>query len=98
VSALTLQLRIKNEEGALVRVLSMTRRRRFDLLQLNADSSADGRFLDIRMTVQAERSAPAFVRQIEKLIDVTHVEVIDSPQVEPGLLDPPVTQLGPRMC
>lgn len=78
MSTLTLQLRVKNEEGALLRVLSMTRRRRFDLLNLSADSSTDGRFLDVRMTVQAERSAPAFVRQIEKLVDVTHVEVVGS--------------------
>jgi acetolactate synthase regulatory subunit len=78
VNALTLQLRVKNEEGALLRVLSMTRRRRFELISLNADSTADGSFLDVRMTVQAERSAPAFVRQIEKLVDVAHVEVIDS--------------------
>ena len=78
MSTLTLQLRVKNEEGALLRVLSMTRRRRFDLLSVNADSSADGRFMDVRMTVKAERSAPAFVRQIEKLVDVTHVEVVGS--------------------
>jgi acetolactate synthase regulatory subunit len=82
VSLLTLQLRVKNEEGALLRVLSMTRRRRFGLISLNADSSADGLFLDVRMTVQAERSAPAFVRQIEKLEDVAHVEVIQSAEPE----------------
>jgi acetolactate synthase regulatory subunit len=76
VNLLTVQLRVKNEEGALLRVLSMTRRRRFDLISLRADSSADGRFLEVRMTVAAERSAPAFVRQIEKLEDVAHVEVI----------------------
>jgi len=79
---LTLQLRVRNEEGALVRVLSMTRRRRFDLVSLTADSSADGAFLDVRMTVQAERSAPAFVRQIEKLVDVAHVEVVGTEQPE----------------
>ena len=82
MSTLTLQLRVRNEEGALVRVLSMTRRRRFDLVSLTADSSADGAFLDVRMTVQAERSGPAFVRQIEKLVDVAHVEVIASNQAE----------------
>ena len=78
MSLLTLKLRIKNEEGALVRVLSMTRRRRFDLVSLKADSSTDGDYLDVRMTVQAERSGPAFVRQIEKLVDVAQVEVIKS--------------------
>jgi acetolactate synthase regulatory subunit len=84
VSVLTLHLRVKNEEGALLRVLSMTRRRRFDLISLNADSSADGSFFDVRMTIQAERSAPAFVRQIEKLVDVAHVEVIALPEGESG--------------
>jgi len=82
MSILTLRLRVRNEEGALVRVLGMTRRRRFDLLSLTADCSADGAFLDVSMTVQAERSAPAFVRQIEKLEDVARVEVVGSPQAE----------------
>jgi acetolactate synthase regulatory subunit len=82
VNVLTLQLRVKNEEGALLRVLSMTRRRRFDLIRLHADSSADGRFLDVCMTVRAERSAPAFVRQIEKLVDVDHIEVLNSADSE----------------
>ena len=78
MSLLTLRLLVRNEEGALVRVLGMTRRRRFDLVSLKADSSVDGDFLDVEMTVQAERSGPAFVRQIEKLVDVAHVEVIQS--------------------
>jgi acetolactate synthase regulatory subunit len=82
VSLLTLQLRVKNEEGALLRILSMTRRRRFDLVSVNADSSADGRFMDVRMTVKAERSGPAFVRQIEKLVDVDRVELVDSVAAE----------------
>jgi acetolactate synthase regulatory subunit len=76
VNTLTLQMRVKNEEGALLRILSMTRRRRFDLISLQANSSHDRGFLDVRMTVQAERSAPAFVRQIEKLVDVAYVEVV----------------------
>lgn len=82
MSLLTLQLRVKNEEGALLRVLSTARRRRFDLVSVNADSSADGRFMDVRLTVKAERSAPAFVRQIEKLVDVDRVELLDSAAAE----------------
>lgn len=82
MSLLTLQLRVKNEEGALLRVLSTARRRRFDLVSVNADSSADGRFMDVRLTVKAERSAPAFVRQIEKLVDVDRVELVDSAAAE----------------
>ncbi|HXW54105.1 MAG TPA: ACT domain-containing protein [Candidatus Cybelea sp.] len=82
MNTLTLQLRVKREEGSLLRVLSMTRRRRFELVSLRADSSQDGDFLDVRMTVQAERSGPAFIRQIEKLVDVAQVEVIKSGEGE----------------
>ncbi len=75
----TLQLRVKQSEGALVRILGVTRRRRFDLLHLTADTSEDGHFLDVQMTVQADRAENTLVRQIEKLEDVSQVEV-----VEPG--------------
>ena len=75
----TLQLRVKQSEGALVRILGVTRRRRFDLLHLTADTTEDGHFLDVQMTVQADRAENTLVRQIEKLEDVSQVEV-----VEPG--------------
>ena len=79
MNKLTLQLRVKQSEGALVRILGVTRRRRFDLLHLTADTSEDGHFLDVQMTVQADRAENTLVRQIEKLEDVSQVEV-----VEPG--------------
>jgi acetolactate synthase regulatory subunit len=79
VNKFTLQLRVKHSEGALVRILGVTRRRRFDLLHLTADTTEDGHFLDVQMTVQADRAENTLVRQIEKLEDVSQVEV-----VEPG--------------
>jgi acetolactate synthase regulatory subunit len=79
VNKFTVQLRVKQSEGALVRILGFTRRRRFDLLHLTADTTEDGHFLDIQMTVQADRAENTLVRQIEKLEDVSQVEV-----VEPG--------------
>jgi acetolactate synthase regulatory subunit len=78
LNTLTLQLKLKQNEGALVRVLSVTRRRRFDLLSLKATPSSDAGFLDIQMTVQADRSSSFLIRQIEKLVDVSHVEVLES--------------------
>jgi acetolactate synthase regulatory subunit len=78
LTTLTLQLKLKQSEGALVRVLSVTRRRRFDLLSLKATPSSDAGFLDILMTVQADRSSSFLIRQIEKLVDVSHVEVVES--------------------
>jgi acetolactate synthase regulatory subunit len=78
VNKFTLQLRVKHSEGALVRILGVTRRRRFDLLHLTADATEDGHFLDVQMTVQADRAENTLVRQIEKLEDVSQVEVVES--------------------
>jgi acetolactate synthase regulatory subunit len=78
VTTLTLHLKLKQSEGALVRVLSVTRRRRFDLLSLKATPSSDAGFLDIHMTVQADRSSSFLIRQIEKLVDVSHLEILES--------------------
>jgi acetolactate synthase regulatory subunit len=36
--------------------------------------------LDVEMTVRAERAGLTLVRQIEKLEDVSHVSVVDSPE------------------
>jgi acetolactate synthase II small subunit len=77
LTVFTLQLRMKQVEGALVRLLGVTRRRRFDILSLKAFPSAEAGFYDVQMTVRADRSAPAFVRQVEKLVEVSNVEVIE---------------------
>ena len=77
MNTLTLQLRVKQSEGALVRLLSVTRRRRFEILSLKASPSPQAGFFDIQMTVQADRSGSTLVRQIEKLVDVSGVEIIE---------------------
>ena len=78
----TLQLRVKQSEGALARILGVTRRRRFDLLHLTADTTEDGHFLDVQMTVQADRAENTLVRQIEKLEDVSQVEVVEPDAIQ----------------
>jgi acetolactate synthase regulatory subunit len=82
VNILKLQLRVKHTEGALVRVLSVTRRRRFDLLHLTANATQDGAFLEVKMTVQAERAGRTLLAQLEKLEDVSGVEVIEPTTIE----------------
>src|SRR6202034_4466442 len=77
VNKFTLQLRVKQSEGALVRILGVTRRRRFDLLHLTADTSEDRHLLDVQMTRQADRAENTLVRQIEKLEDVSQVAVVE---------------------
>jgi acetolactate synthase regulatory subunit len=71
---------VRQTDGGLERILSVTRRRRFDLLQLKVNTADDGAHLDVEMTVRAERAGLTLVRQIEKLQDVSHVSVVDSPR------------------
>ena len=82
MNILKLQLRVRHSEGALVRVLSVTRRRRFDLLHLTADATQDGAFLEVQMTVQAERAGHTLLAQLEKLEDVSEVEVLEPTEIE----------------
>lgn len=82
MNTFTLQLRVKQSEGALVRVLGVTRRRRFDLLQLTARATEDGDFFDVQMTVKADRAEHTLVRQIEKLEDVSRVEILNPASTE----------------
>ncbi|HUJ32531.1 MAG TPA: ACT domain-containing protein [Candidatus Acidoferrum sp.] len=85
MNTLTLRLQVKNDEGALVRILGTTRRRRFDLVSLKADCSPDGSFLEVRMTVQADRPESTLVRHLEKLMDVSQVEVVKPGEGEEGV-------------
>ena len=43
---------------------------------------AEEGFYDVQMSVRADRSAFSFIRQIEKLVEVSSVEVIES--ADPG--------------
>lgn len=74
----TLQLRMKQSEGVLVRLLGVIRKRRYEILSLTAIPSEDGSSFDIQATIAADRAASVLVRQIEKLVDVSRVEVIES--------------------
>ena len=47
MNTLKLQMRMKQGEGALMRVLSVTRRRRFEVLQLSAAATDGGAFLRV---------------------------------------------------
>jgi acetolactate synthase regulatory subunit len=77
VNTLKLQIRMKHSEGALMRVLSVTRRRRFEVLHLIAVATEDGAYLKVQMTVQAERTAHALVGQLSKLEEVFEVEILE---------------------
>lgn len=72
-----LQLRLKREEGSLVRLLGLVRRKRFDVVQLHADLLPDGDHLAVRMTLETSRPGSSLVAHIEKLIEASQVEVIE---------------------
>ncbi len=74
----TYQLQVRHSEGALVRVLGLTRRRRYDVVHFTAHPSPDGDFLDVQMTVESNRPAPVLARQLSKLLDVSRVNVLDA--------------------
>lgn len=80
MNTFTLHVRVRQTDGGLERILSVTRRRRFDLLQLTVNAADDGAHLDVEMTVRAERAGLTLVRQIEKLEDVSQVAIVDSPE------------------
>jgi acetolactate synthase regulatory subunit len=73
-----LQIRVAQTEGSLERILSVTRRRRYELVQMSVNAADDGANFDVELTVRAERPAQSLVRQIEKLEDVTEVAAVDS--------------------
>jgi acetolactate synthase regulatory subunit len=62
--------------------LSVTRRRRFDLLHLTADATDDGAFLEVQMTVQAERAGHTLLSQLAKLEDVSELEILEPSEIE----------------
>jgi acetolactate synthase regulatory subunit len=77
VSTFTLQIRVAQSDGSLERILSVTRRRRFELVQLSVTSVDDGAGFEVELTARSERTALALVRQLEKLEDVSEVTVAD---------------------
>ena len=78
MNKLTLQLRLRKADGSLLRVLSLTRRRRFEILSMEARQSIEGTYLHVQMTVEADRPGTYLLHQIEKLLDVCEVEVIEA--------------------
>jgi acetolactate synthase regulatory subunit len=81
MNTFTLQIRIRQSDGALERILGVTRRRQFALSHLNVSEAGRGAAADydVEMTVRGER-APAFlVRQLEKLEDVEELSMVAAP-------------------
>ena len=74
-----LQLRLSNQEGALLRVLGCLRRRGYEVVRLVANRTEHDASLDLVMIVESERSMEVLVRQLRKFIDVLHAHLSESP-------------------
>ena len=61
----------------LERVLRVVRHRGFALCQLNMETVPDSSSLRIAVTVESERPIQLLQSQLNKLIDVFHVEALD---------------------
>ena len=61
----------------LERVLRVVRHRGFALCQLNMETVPDNSSLRIAVTVESERPIQLLQSQLNKLIDVFHVEALD---------------------
>jgi acetolactate synthase regulatory subunit len=79
VNTFTLQVRVRQADGGLERILSVARRRRFNLVQLSVNPAEDDAYFDVELTVRAERAGVSLVRQLEKLEDVSEVSIAGAP-------------------
>lgn len=70
-----LSVRASRVEGVLVRLLGVVVRRGFEPVAVTAALAAGGDALDVRLTVESERSADQLARHLGNLHDVTRVEV-----------------------
>lgn len=70
-----LQLRLKNIDGVLERVLGIIRYRGHQLLRLMANPSPDGSAMDVTLTLDEGRGGTHLTRHLQKLFDVETVEV-----------------------
>ncbi len=71
-----LNLKVRNMEGALERILGVVRYRGFALMGLMATQDREGSRLEVSMTVDGEQRVSNLPKQIAKLFDVETVEMI----------------------
>ncbi len=70
-----LQLRLKNIDGVLERVLGVVRYRGYQVLKLMANPSPDGARMDVTLKVGSKSKNNHLTRHLQKLLDVEALEV-----------------------
>ena len=71
-----LKLAVSRVEGVLVRVLGLSVRRGYDPVEVAAAPAPEPGMMVLRMRVESTRPAETLARQLSKLHDVRHVEVL----------------------
>lgn len=79
-----IHLQARNAEGILERVLRTTRHRGFQILQFQAETDAAQQQLNIVLKVTGERPPQFLSRQLEKLLDIQHVETLSEVPCHPA--------------
>jgi acetolactate synthase regulatory subunit len=73
----SLRLRLRRDEGALLRLIGVVRRRGYEVLDLEAHTTQGGASMEVLLTLESERSAEVLERHVAKLVEV---EVVVSTQ------------------
>jgi acetolactate synthase regulatory subunit len=84
MKTLSLHIRLKSVEGALVRLLGLVMRRGFRVVGMEARQSHCGGRFEVALDVSGHRSPVTLERQIAKLYDVENVQVLPAVDVLPA--------------
>lgn len=74
-------LTVRNNEGALERLLRVTRHRGFAVQALQVQNSQAKDIYDITLRLSGERTTENLSRQLEKLVDVLTVNAVAEPML-----------------
>ncbi len=79
-----LRIRLSGIEGAVIRALGLIERRGYRLNKCTV-SESDGTSRDMEVSVTSSRSGDLLKRQLERLHDVYHVELLPTAIVNPNM-------------
>jgi acetolactate synthase II small subunit len=80
----TLRIQLSSIEGAIIRALGLMERRGYRICKCTI-SDSDGNSRKMEVTVTSTRSGDLLQRQLERLHDVYHVELLPAAIVKPHI-------------
>ena len=79
----TLRIQLSSVEGAVVRALGLAERRGFSLIKCSV-SESDGTGRTMEVSVSSTRPGDLLKRQLERLHDIYHVELLPTAVINPS--------------